>query len=263
VNTRLLTSSGNIAYRHDALAGYYRDKRRTWAELYPSERWVIERASLEPGGLGRILDVGCAQGGLCDALRERFGVTDYVGVDIHPGLAALAREIHAGQPGCQFLAGDILELAPDLEARFGTVFSLSCADWNLRTQDILDACWRLVAPGGSLCLTLRLHHGPSVLDMESSHQVMARLEDPDAPDEGERAPYTVFNVHEALGMLRELGPERLLAYGYWGRPSQSAVTPLGEVVFTALSMVKPREEAPRGQAELHLPLDLFTHGAKP
>ena len=50
---------------------------------------------------------------------------------------------------------------------------------------------------------------------------------------------------------------------YWGRPSQSAVTPLGEVVFTALSMVKPREEAPRGQAELHLPLDLFTHGAKP
>jgi SAM-dependent methyltransferase len=263
MSRQFLTSSGNISYRDEALAGYYRDRRRTWAELYPSERWVIERTLLEPGGLGRVLDAGCARGGLYDALSERTGRVRYLGVDIHPGLITQARESHAGLAECDFLNGDILELAPGLKESFDTVFSLGCADWNLRARDILDACWGLVAPGGRLCLTLRLHPDPSVLDMAVSRQVLARLHDPAAPDEGEVAPYTIFNVHEAFGMIGDLRPERVMACGYWGRPSQSAVTPVESVVFAALCACKPREGSPACQAELHLPLNLFTHGALP
>ena len=71
----------NIAYQTDQLARYFKSNRIAWEQFYDSERAII--GQLAPGRHHRILDIGCGCGGLGLALRDRFGVERYTGVEIN------------------------------------------------------------------------------------------------------------------------------------------------------------------------------------
>src|SRR5262249_44954405 len=58
----------NVSYQTPELARYFSGHRDKWGDFYPSERWIVSRVAREAGGLGRVLDAGCASGGLGRAL---------------------------------------------------------------------------------------------------------------------------------------------------------------------------------------------------
>lgn len=235
----------NIPYKSAGLAKYFSGYRDKWSDFYPSERWIIERVAAESKGLGRVLDVGCASGGLGRALASRKLLRSYAGVDINPQVIEAAAKAKA--PRARFVCGDILGAKPFRGEAFDTVFNLSCADWNVETSRIIEASWRKVAPGGTFVISLRLTGGKGVNDARRSYQIAA----------GERANYAVFNAGEAIRLLADLpGAGRLLGYGYWGKPSKTATTPFKKLVFAVFAVTKGKENLAAPSMELRLPLSL-------
>jgi hypothetical protein len=101
--------------------------------------------------------------------------------------------------------------------------------------------------------------GNSVTDMSESFQYI-QFTGTEPSETAERAAYIVLNITEALGLLGELdpAPERMLAYGYWGRPSAMARTPFGRILFSVIALRRPDDDGQQAAAgpprlELHLP----------
>lgn len=241
--------SSNIVYQTDQLVRYFANNRIAWPQFYESERVVIER--LNPDARSRILDIGCGCGGLGLALRERFGVTDYTGVEINSLAAETGRAMN---PQAQILCGDILDLSKRCLAdrRFDAVFSLSCVDWNVRFEEMLCAAWRHVEPGGYLVATFRLVSTEGCTDMSRSYQYINY----DGVRTGERAAYIVLDARALMERLTRLGAGEIHAFGYWGRPSATAVTPYERLCFTAFSIRKRTAATDALQLRLDLPAEI-------
>ena len=247
----------NIHYNTKEILEFYSARRRRWDEFYPSERWVFEEIVRQKRTLGDILDVGCACGGLGAALDEKAILDSYTGIDIHKGAIEWANREQKLNVPSSFIAGDILEL--DLDKRYDTVISLSCADWNIETDKIINTCWERVRPGGYFIISLRLTPGEGINDITRSYQ---RIEFSGRGKKAEIANYVVFNFGEIVGMIKGLepSPDVIGAYGYWGRPSPTTVTPFNQVVFTVFYIRKgKRDNSGREiKTEFNLPPDIFS-----
>jgi SAM-dependent methyltransferase len=243
--------NANIAYASGEIARYYNSNRVTWQQFYESERRIIERLGLGPDS--EVLDIGCGCGGLGLALRERFGAHRYTGVEINREAAEAGQALNAQ---ARMLDGDILEIGRGAlqGEQFDVVFSLSCVDWNVRFADMLQAAWGFVRPGGQLVATFRLTEGEGCSDFERSYQYINF----DGAHEGERAAYVVLNADNLLRRLARFDPASIDAYGYWGSPSASAVTPYTRLCFSAFSVRKRKSgETPPLRRDLTLPQELL------
>jgi len=254
-------SGENIEYKTKKIAEYFSINRVKWDQFYPSEKWIFERVAGPDGQMGSILDVGCAAGGLGLALGERFSLTEYVGVDINaPAIEHAGTKRPQYSCPCHFICGDILTIDSLPTDKYDKVFSLSCADWNIATEDIISECWKYVRVGGHFILTLRLTPQQSLLNFSESFQYIYFEERmPAKAVEVEKAPYIVLNVHHALAILANLQPrpDHIMAYGYWGSPSPTARTKYDRLVFTALAVRKGNNDRKDIPGEFHLPADLF------
>jgi SAM-dependent methyltransferase len=241
--------SRNISYQTDQLARYFVQNRVAWEQFYESERVIIEQLNLD--GRRTILDIGCGCGGLGLALRERFGVRKYTGVEINPQAAAIGSTMN---PDARILSGDILELRKgELGADgFDVVFSLSCVDWNVCFDEMLAAAWSMVLPGGHLVATFRLTDGEGCNDLGRSYQYINF----DGVREGECAPYVVINARSLLRRLRDFQPGEIRGFGYWGAPSKTAVTPYERLCFSAFSIRKRKEPSGDCIVDLKLPAEI-------
>jgi SAM-dependent methyltransferase len=241
--------SQNIAYQTDQLASYFSRNRITWSQFYESERVIIGQLHLDPRHA--VLDIGCGCGGLGLALRERYGVENYTGVEINALAAEAGRRMN---PTARILCGDILELNRHelRERHFDVVFSLSCVDWNVQFADMLAAAWSHVRPGGCLVATFRLTDAQGCNDMQRSYQYINY----EGIAEGERACYVVLNAQELLQELSSLDPSAIDAYGYWGTPSKTAVTPYQRLCFAAFSIRKRSGDADLLSYRLKLPAEI-------
>lgn len=245
----------NIKYKSKQILEFYSSNRQRWDVFFPSERWVFKRISDKIGTFGDILDVGCACGGLGRALSEKFVVSSYTGVDINKDAINWAKEKQKLGIPINLIAGDIVEL--ELINRYDMVVSLSCADWNIETDKIIDACWERVTPGGYFVISLRLTTEKAINNIEKSYQYINFSGDEEKP---EVANYVVFNFREALMMINELSPapETIGAYGYWGTPSSTAVTPYGRLVYAVFYINKGiRDSIQSIKSEFSLPLEVF------
>lgn len=245
----------NIVYKSKELRTFYSCNRSRWDDFYPSERYAFLQITGEHRALGDVLDVGCACGGLGAALSEKFLLRSYTGVDINQEAIDWASREQRLPVAATFVAGDIIELS--LRAKYDLVVSLSCADWNLEVRKIIDACWDRVKEGGHLVLSLRLTPEQGVNDISRSFQYINFSGKATAP---ELANYVVFNLNEALRILGALRPAPAIigAYGYWGKPSATAVTPYDRLVFAVLYLRKGEAGSSQStEAELRLPLDIF------
>ncbi|MBF0448347.1 MAG: class I SAM-dependent methyltransferase [Magnetococcales bacterium] len=248
----------NIKYSSNEILEYYKDNRSNWDSLYPSEQYVLKRI-LRDGGVGDVLDVGCACGGLGLALDEKCiesGIRSYTGVDIHEDSIKMAKEKVKLSVPSEFIAADIMKL--QLSEKFDLVLSLSCADWNLRTNEILNTCWDLVKPGGCFLVSLRLTDKPSVNDIKQSFQIINFSGK--SGEDSEKANYVVFNFREIMRIFLDMTPKPLTVggYGYWGSPSETASCPYERLAFTVFYIRKPfPHEKSEGRVELQLPLELF------
>jgi SAM-dependent methyltransferase len=241
--------SSNIAYQTDQLVRYFAHNRISWSQFYESERVVIDRLNLDASRT--ILDIGCGCGGLGLALRERFAITDYTGVEINSLAAQAGRTMNSN---ARILCGDILDLSRgELNGqRFDVVFSLSCVDWNLRFAEMLAAAWRHVLPGGYLVATFRLVDTEGCNDMTRSYQYINY----NGIRSGECAAYVVLNARVLLEALNSFDPTEIHAYGYWGVPSATAVTPYQRLCFAAFSIRKRNSETGAPRLQLNLPVEI-------
>jgi SAM-dependent methyltransferase len=239
----------NVVYQTDQLVRYFARNRVAWSQFYESERVIINRLNLD--SRCTILDIGCGCGGLGLALRERFGVEDYTGVEINSSAAEAGRALN---PAAHILCGDILDLCENeiRERRFNVVFSLSCVDWNVRFADMLSAAWSRVLPGGHLVATFRLIDAQGCNDLEQSYQYINF----DGKREGERASYVVLNARNLIQELVAFDPSEINAFGYWGVPSVTAVTPYEQLCFSAFSIRKRSGDTGVVRLDLNLPAEI-------
>lgn len=223
--------SKNIEYQTDQLSYYYNVNRVTWEQFYESERVIISQLGLTKNCT--ILDIGCGCGGLGLALRDQFDVQNYTGVEINSFAAEAAKTMNSK---AQIYRGDILDLSENIlnEKQFDVVFSLSCVDWNVQFDEMLISAWGLVRPGGKLVATFRLTTDEGCKDIRHSYQYVNF----DGIMEGEIANYVVLNVSEILQQLLAFNPLGISAYGYWGTPSKTVVTPYETICFSAFSIIK-------------------------
>lgn len=236
----------NITYQTEQLAKYFTQHRIEWNQFYDSERVVIEQLALQPQH--KVLDIGCGCGGLGLAIAEKFGLKNYTGVEINLEAAQAARLMN---PNAHIFCGDVLHVSQN-ELRgqlFDVVFSLSCVDWNIQFADMLAVAWKHVLPGGYLVATFRLTDKEGCGDFEQSYQYINY----DGVLEGERAAYVVFNANKLLDELACFNPLQINAYGYWGAPSVTAVTPYQKLCFAAFSICK-REIDDLGELRFNLNL---------
>lgn len=181
------------------------------------------------------------------ALRERFGLRHYLGVDLSREAVSLGSERF---PELDLRVGDFLDLPESLDENWDVVCSLSCIDWNIEFDAMLTRLWRLVAPGGHAVVSVRLTPGQSVLNVHKSYQYVNF----EGAKSGERAPYVVLNYQEWLERVLKLeNVMSLYAYGYWGKPSPSAITPFGDLVFGVFQVTK-RDQLGDGKVEMLLDL---------
>lgn len=241
----------NIKYRSESLKTYFSNNRIRWDQFYESERKVIEK--IWAGDAPSILDIGCGCSGLGLALQEHFGACNYTGIEINDQAAGYAKNLNpkAKIYSNDFLAIDESELRPE---SFDFVFSLSCIDWQLNLDVMLKKAWSMVKPGGYLVASFRLTQEPSVNDVKRSYQFINF----EGKMEGEIAPYVVLNAKELMGMIRRLGVSYVYAYGYYGVPSATAVTPFKELCFAVFAIQKLNNGIGSGSplADLELPLEL-------
>lgn len=241
----------NIKYRSESLKTYFSNNRIRWNQFYESERRVIEK--IWAGANPAILDIGCGCGGLGLALQERFGASSYAGVEINDSAAKNAASLNPNAKiySNDFLAIDESELPP---GRFDLVFSLSCIDWQLNFEVMLKKAWSMVKPGGYFVASFRLTQEPGINDVKQSYQFINF----EGKMEGEIAPYVVFNAKELMGIIRRLGTLHIYAYGYYGVPSATAVTPFKELCFGVFAIQKPINDdgSDSLRAELELPSEL-------
>ena len=241
----------NIIYQTEEIARHFAQNRVSWSQFYESERVIIEQLGL--GAHSNVLDIGCGCGGLGLALRERFGVVHYTGVEINRLAMELGRRMN---PQADIFCGDILDLSLTMlrERRFDVVFSLSCVDWNVRYEDMLAAVWSHVIPGGRLVSTFRLTTKEGCNDFERSYQFINF----EGVRKGERAAYVVLNAQALLRQLLEFNPSSVAAYGYWGAPSPTAMTPYEQLCFAAFSIAKRGENETGGISwKLDLPAEIL------
>ncbi|TGK14551.1 class I SAM-dependent methyltransferase [Leptospira stimsonii] len=221
----------NIPYQTEELSHYFDKNRITWSQFYESERVIISQ--INPNSSQSILDIGCGCGGLGLALRDQFGINQYTGVEINEAAAKTGRGMN---PNANIYCGDILDLTKmELSGKqFDIVFSLSCVDWNVQYLDMLLSAWKHVRPGGYFISTFRLTDKEGCIDMDKSYQFINY----EGIKKGELASYVVLNAKELMEQIETFNPLKINAYGYWGAPSSTAVTPYKRLCFAAFSIQK-------------------------
>lgn len=248
----------NIVYQTDAIDAFYSGHRRRWADFYPSERTVFEAIAADGASFARVLDVGCAVGGLGEALIERFkDVTSYTGIDINrQAIETAARIADGSSVQKRFIAADICDAPQIAGETFDVVTALGVADWNLDPSGIVNDCWKHVRPGGYLVMSLRLTPHATICDMNRSYQFIWFNSEAPPPD-AERAPYNVFNSNAAIDWMSNLSPRpaSLFCYGYWGKPSSAARVPYDRLVFSVLALQRPVNPGGAMKKDIRLPDD--------
>lgn len=249
----------NIQYKTSEIKDFYSQNRVKWDDFYASERCIIEKCVRKDNGtLGSVFDAGCAVGGLGMALSQKKYLTSYTGMDINSLSIEHANSIKwAGNIRPEFIHGDILKSDCLSNKKFDTVISLSCADWNIEVWENIEKLWSYVRPGGKLIISLRLTPEETTLDYEESYQII-KFNDQELQDaDEERAPYVVINILEALQRITALDKNvaEVIANGYWGSPSSTAVTRYNKIVFAVFSVYRSTEDDVSGRT-IHFDMNL-------
>lgn len=221
----------NIEYKNKELANYLIKHRSTWDSLYKSEKYILEKAKIKD--TDTILDIGCGVGLIARGLKEKYNIRAYTGIEMSKPVYESAIRLN---PQDQFLYGDFLDISKTdiINKTYDLVFSLSCFDWNVKFDEMLVSGWQHVAEGGSLIATFRLVDGAGYQDMNISYQNITY----EGKFTGERAPYSVFNAKELLNKLYTFSPSSITAYGYYGSPSPTSITPYNEICFSTFLIKK-------------------------
>jgi cyclopropane fatty-acyl-phospholipid synthase-like methyltransferase len=130
-----------------------------WGESMAERLWdgFLSRQPVEwPGA--RVLDFGCSWGYLPRFLRERQGVAEAYGVDIHPLWDQMSDGARPAEtPGVHLYAGDVIEIPELQDVSFDVVLSIGTLNLIPPTQlhAIMDWFYDRLEPSGVCLLRVR------------------------------------------------------------------------------------------------------------
>lgn len=158
------------ADRFDPLAAAYDDHAAVAAEAGKRLLERLDGLRFEPE---RILELGCATGRHCRALRQRFGRAHIVGLDHSTAMLDLARRRRGRwRPRFDLLRADF-ETLPLASASVDLVYANLSLNWARNPQRALAALRRVMRPGG---LALVSVFGPDTLaENELKKELALRL----------------------------------------------------------------------------------------
>ncbi len=242
----------NKVFETKNLEKYFSKHRIKWKDFYTSEKKII--SSINPKKTSKVLDIGCGCGGLGLALKEKFDVINYTGIEINKSSVLTGKKMNRNG---FFLSKDLLDVSESeiKKNNFDLVFSLSCVDWNNNYLKMLNKAWEYVNEDGYLIITLRLTKNISINNLRKSYQYINF----DGLKKGEKARYVVLNASESFKNLKKFNPSKIVAHGYWGKPSLSAVTKYSKLCFTAIAIKKRKNLVfNKINYNLNLPKDILS-----
>lgn len=224
--------SNAALWSRPSVVDYYENHRRTSKDVYSSE-WIFLKDHLRAGV--SILDIGCAHGGFAGIIAEHLRDFRYTGVDISETMIAKARS--------RFPQHRFGMVRPDGEGlpgneTFDLVLCLGILHLNMAWRQTVRSAWRRTA--NTLILDLRLTAGKTIEDKNVSSFIMDPTVEQDSKPSGERLPYNIINVSEALNELSELCPghRKIFQYGYTHPVSEFTIGPVREVLMTTYCVIK-------------------------
>lgn len=155
------TGAGNAAappevqVMFDRIAPRY-DLMNLIISAFQEPRWrkrLVDRANLQPGGSA--LDVASGTGKVAADLHRRVQPAGRVlGVDLSPGMTAVAQRRYADQPGLSYIVGDALALPTDDATFDAATIAFGMRNLPDYRQGFAEMA-RSVRPGGRvLCLEI-------------------------------------------------------------------------------------------------------------
>lgn len=109
----------------------------------PGRIWLLAELS----GGGRAIDLGCGNGRICRAIADRC--REVIGVDVSSRVLEIA-QAKGNPPNVRYECRDVLDLSPERDGTFDTVFTTNSAFFMGSADVVLPRFRRLVAPGGKL-----------------------------------------------------------------------------------------------------------------
>ena len=218
----------NKAYKSNEILKFYAVNRNKWKDFYKSEKEIINKLKIKKNS--SILDIGSACGGLGVVLNKRYGVEDYVGIEINKDAHNYAKNKYKN---FNLINSDLLNYEKNKKkySEFKYVFSLGCVDWNFEIDKMLKKAWKHVQKKGYLIITLRL---TNIQKIKKSFQYINFSK----KMRGEKATYQIVNMNILLKKLSKLNISKILHYGYWGSPNKTVVSDHKKIFFVAMALKK-------------------------
>ena len=218
----------NKIYKSYEIVKYYSKNRNKWSNFYKSEKKVIDQLNIHKDST--ILDIGSACGGLGGALRKRYKIKSYTGVEINKDAYKFAKSRYKI---FKFINSNILnyEINKKKLSKFNYVFSLGCVDWNFEINRMLKKAWQHVINEGYLVITLRLTDKSK---FKRSYQYINFS----SAMKGEKAFYQVLNIKDLYKKLIKFNISKIKFFGYWGKPNPTVITKHKKIFFIALALKK-------------------------
>ncbi|MBA7713937.1 Ubiquinone biosynthesis O-methyltransferase [subsurface metagenome] len=110
----------------------------------------LERVKLLLNYVGsnkRVLDLGCGDGGVCNALHEQEN--EVVGVDLE-GVVEIAKQKY---PHLEFISADLSQKFPFADHEFDIIYAYEILEHIPDDKQFLKECHRVLIDGGSLVIT--------------------------------------------------------------------------------------------------------------
>lgn len=214
-----------------------------WEEFYPSEKKILTKIMDRYDQGFELLDAGCGCGGLGKALSENFNMKYYAGVDCNKKEIDYAKEHNQLPVPHQYICEDIAKYKD--ARRYDIVVSLSCIDFNIDVQGMLESCWEKVKGGGYLITSVRLTKHKTINDIKKAFQKL---------EGDEVANYVVFNIDDFVKMilgLRDNPADLVEAFGYWHEPAEGTVIEYDKLCMSVFAIRKAPTDNHMGKPTFH------------
>jgi hypothetical protein len=203
-------------------------KRLKWNQLYDSERTVLSKLRIKK--YDKVLDIGHEPGALSIILKEKYGITDYSAVETDYKKSREALTLNPDAKIINRSLTEYLEINREIE-QYNIILGLHINDRLDYYDKIVAGAYTLLKPGGYLVGTCRLTGAATINNIEISNQKN------ECSDKG-IVPYVIDNSQDVIEKLRGLNPAEIIIFGYSGRPSSTASTPLEIVTFAVFAIRK-------------------------
>mgnify|MGYP003951246281 CR=1 FL=1 len=203
-------------------------KRIRWNQLYDSERKVLTKVRFN--NHDKVLDIGHEPGALSLILAEKFNITNCTAITSDYDNI---QEVYIVNPNAKIIHSNVHEYLNNqsIAVEYNAIFGLHINDEQDYFKDLLNNAFKILRPGGYLIGTCRLTNGDTINDKNISYQRITGVRDTIVP-------YIINNANEVLESLRKTDAKEIILYGYSGRPSSTATTPLKIVTFAVFAVRK-------------------------